>query len=213
GGLRRMQNTSAQVSLTGVTIANGNASFSGSTKGGGILNSGDLMITNCTITGNLAQSSGGIHNLGNLYIQDTSLSENLAIGGGGGIGTDAAATTTITNCTFLGNQTRFFSGGAIANSGTLTIQRSVLIGNAVLDESDHLSGGGAIVNQGGGTMTVSSCNIGPSNLAPRGGGLLNLGSTTNSEAALTVENTTVFSNFADRFGGGLMNLAGGGPCT
>src|SRR6185436_2520326 len=116
---------------------------------GGILNSGDLIITNCSITDNLGRSSGGIHNLGNLLVQTTTFLANLAVGGGGAIGNQAGGVATITNCLFFGNQTRFFSGGAIANSGTLTIQNSVLIGNKVQDENDHLNGGGAIANTDG----------------------------------------------------------------
>jgi hypothetical protein len=212
-GVSRVFNVSGQVLIAGVAIANGNSSFSTSTEGGGILNSGDLVITNCNITDNLGRSSGGIHNLGNLLVQTTTFLANLAASGGGAIGNQAGGVATITNCLFFGNETRFFSGGAIANSGTLTIQNSVLIANKVLSESDHLNGGGAIANTDGGTMTVTSCNIGYQNLAPRGGGLLNLGNITNSVTTLTVVNSTIYQNTADRFGGGLMNLAGGGPCT
>ena len=48
-------NSGTTVSISGLTIANGN---SGSSYGGGILNNGSLTVSNSTFSGNTATSSG-----------------------------------------------------------------------------------------------------------------------------------------------------------
>ena len=84
-------------------------------------------------------------------------------------------------------------GGAIFNSGALTIHGSIISGNS----SD---GGGGIYN--GGTLTVDystiSGNISGNNVAGRGGGIYNQGT-------LTLTNSTVSGNLAGAYGGGIYN--------
>ena len=81
-------------------------------------------------------------------------------------------------------------GGAILNSGTLTVTRAVLSGNAATAD------GGAIWN--GGTLTVEEC-VFSGNSAQGGGGILNQGS-------LQVSGTT----FAGNFTGGIAPFVGAG---
>jgi hypothetical protein len=113
--------------------------------GGGIWNgvgrfswSSQLVLTNCTVTGNAAVGSlsGG------------------GVVGGGGIATgisdftnEPPSTLTINNCTISGNTAHFVGG--IANGRTLTISNSIVAGN----------GGGNISIFGSGSFTDLGHNL------------------------------------------------------
>lgn len=133
--------SSGTVNISKVTITNGNtAGF-----GGGIFNSGSLILsestindnasifgagianniassmtlTNVTISGNTASGSaaGGIYNAGSMLITNVTIAENDAIAGsGGGIYTDVGADTTLKN-TILDNNTSA-SDGNCGGGGT-----------------------------------------------------------------------------------------------
>jgi len=92
-------------------------------------------------------------------------------------------------------------GGAIYNSGTLTISNCTLSGNTSVDRTDYLSSlrgvGGAIYNNGGTVFIANS--ILSDNLStganPYGGAIYNYGGT------VTISNSTVTNNAADGPGG------------
>ncbi len=89
------------VTISGLTITNGNALF-----GGGIYNVGhSLTIANSTLSGNSARKAGGIYNQGTtLTITNSTLSGNSAsVGNGGGIYNQVGAASTIANSTLSGN--------------------------------------------------------------------------------------------------------------
>ena len=70
-----------RVKLTGITIQNGDA---GSGNGGGVFNSnGSLVVEECIITNNKADSGGGILNTGELSVFSSTISGNSASLGGG----------------------------------------------------------------------------------------------------------------------------------
>jgi predicted outer membrane repeat protein len=69
-----------QVVLSGLTISSGNGSVG---NGGAIYNSGELNVSNCTLTGNQpVQSGGAIFNLGTVTVTGSNLSGNSAASGG-----------------------------------------------------------------------------------------------------------------------------------
>src|SRR5215831_6792956 len=97
GAVVTVRNTSAHVSLSGLTIRNGSGSNLG---GGGIYNAGVLTITNTTVSGNLSFDipypggglGGGINNAGTLTLIQSTVSGNTtsrfrtgASAAGGGI--------------------------------------------------------------------------------------------------------------------------------
>ena len=96
---------------------------------------GTVNLSGLTITGGLAAEGGGIRSTGNLAVSNTTISGNAATGGnlsGGGIWNNG--TLTITNSTISGNTANgipFGSGGGIMNvlPGTLTITNSTISGN------------------------------------------------------------------------------------
>ncbi|HEY3027401.1 MAG TPA: right-handed parallel beta-helix repeat-containing protein [Pyrinomonadaceae bacterium] len=135
--------SSVNASISGLTIANGNATgdFGGGILNGGLSSNGGgtLTITSCSISGNLAAKGGGIYNgkLGTVTITDSTISSNSA--NGGGINNDSG-TVTISNSTISGNSAGSFGGG-IYNFSTLTITHSTVTGNTA-----GSSGGGGISN-------------------------------------------------------------------
>jgi len=181
------------ISISGLTIANGNANY-----GGGILNNGSLRITNSTISGNSASiAGGGIYNYydsnyyGSLSIANSTLSGNSANhDGGGGIwiwhGSLALTNTTLSNNTANGFNA---SGGGIASSQSfLTITNSTLSGNGALG-----SGGG--ISSVGGGLTITNSTLSGNSASVDGGGI------SNYYGFVTIANSTLSGNSAPDGGG------------
>ena len=142
----------------------------------GISNSGNLTVSNSTIS-NASFSFGGIDNSGTLVLQNSTISGDGGISYGSGLFN--GGTATVTDCTFVNNNVVPLEvpgiathgaavntgprgtirpdlgpsnsyGGAIANSGMLTLTNSTVSGN----DADF---GGAVFNTG--TAAVSDCTI------------------------------------------------------
>jgi hypothetical protein len=175
------------VTVSGLTIANGNSTgVSGS--GGGIYNSstGTLNIINSTISGNSANGSGstngtasggGIYNssTGTLNIISSTLSSNSTGRGngtwsGGGIYNNSSGAVNITNSNIINNSSGSpfgiadANGGGISNNstGTVTITNSNVSGNSVAafcNNSQSRSGNGGGIYNGGGTINVINSSI------------------------------------------------------
>ena len=175
----------ATVSLVGLTITNGLVSGNGggiwctssstltvtncnilgnsATYGGGIyLGSSTLAITNCTIAGNFGSYGGGINSvLSTLTVTNCVILENSATNYGGGI-QHTSGTLTATNCTITGNFSDSYGGG-IYNTGTMTINNTIVAGNTAKTArpniSGTLSGGNNLIGDGTGqTALVNGVN-------------------------------------------------------
>jgi CSLREA domain-containing protein len=163
------------VTISGMTISNGNVVDN--TEGGGILiaDSGTLTVTDSTISGNFTEDGGG----------------------GIGIDSDTDGTLTVTGSTITDNTGEFDNGGGIRNegTGTVTVTDSTI--------SNNFSGheGGAIANDGEGTVEVTGSTIGPDNFSDsEGGGIYN-----ESDGTLTVTGSTIPDNSTNSVGGGIYN--------
>jgi hypothetical protein len=110
--------SSVTVSISGLTISNGN-----SAEGGGISNNGTLTVSNCTISGNHASLVGG------------------------GLTNSNGRTVTLTNCTLSGNTAddSISDGGAIFNLGTMIMNNCTLAGNSSGDGGGALANSGGMV--------------------------------------------------------------------
>lgn len=144
--------TSANLTLTGITVTGGRVT--GSSGGGGIFNNaGTLLINNSTISGNSAigggngsNNGGGIFNIGgNVSLTNSTVSGNSASGDssniGGGI-SNIQGTLTITNSTISGNFAtggEVNAGGGIDNSsGTVNARNTIISGNTAENNPDLL---------------------------------------------------------------------------
>jgi hypothetical protein len=156
-----------RVTLNGLTIANAESSGSAANhttaQGGGILNNGQLTVTNTTFSGNSADAGqgGGIYNNGTLSVTNSTFSGNSASHGGGIYNNNAL---TVTNSTFSGNSAGT-AGGGIYNNSALTVTNSTFSGNSA-------GAGGGIYNVG--TLTLTNGTF-SGNSAGAGGGIYNFG--------------------------------------
>jgi hypothetical protein len=166
--------TDVKASISGVTIAGG---FVADT-GGGILNYGNLTLTNTAVTNNSTSDSryydgGGISNIGTLRIVGSIISHNYA----------------------NGNES---CGGGICNYSNMSIEGSTISGNQATDGL-----GGGVCNYFG-TMTISNSNL-FDNIASQGGGITNYETNEYGSSILTVKNSSIYGNSAWA-GGGICNV-------
>jgi hypothetical protein len=143
-------------------------------QGGGIFNSGTLNVNNTIIAGNHTTGlGGGIYNQnGQVTISACTISGNVAISGsgpsGGGI-YNQRGTVTINNSTISDNSAPFGAGVYNNNSCTLTVNNCTISGNVALGSNGN---GGGFFNNG--TLTVNSSTV-SGNSANQGAGLYNTG--------------------------------------
>ena len=120
-------------------------------SGGGVINYGDLTVTNSTITGNIAtHTAGAIYNArGTLTLIDSTLSGNSA-NFGGSIYNSVSGILSLISTTVSGN-TADSDGGGIYNSfGPVTLTNSTVSGNTATGD------GGGIYNKDRLTVTNST---------------------------------------------------------
>ena len=114
-------NSGVTASISGLTISNGNS------DGGGVYNTGNLTLTNDTISGNSAPNGGGgvYNNHGTATLTNDTLSGNSATYGvGGGVCNVNSGTATLTNDTLSGNSATY--GGVCNNDGTATLINTIV---------------------------------------------------------------------------------------
>jgi hypothetical protein len=200
-----------QVSLSGLTIRDGDGlhggvnSYNNDGIGGGILNSGALTLSGCTVSGNhpLADgwhslNGGGIENLGTLTVSACTVSGNRADSGGGiyNAGTLTLSGSTLSNNIAFSNGGGGGPGGGIYNAGTLMVS-----GSTVSNNNAGLGYGGGIYNAGTATVQQSTLS---GNTAFNGAGIFNSGT-------LTVSAVTLSGNVvSDYYSGGAYTHGNGG---
>jgi filamentous hemagglutinin family protein len=174
--------TAGDITFNSVTIRNGNANF-----GGGIFATGNVTLTNSTVSDNTANSAGGgILAVSTVTLTNSTVSGNTAGVDGGGIWT--FGTVTLTNSTVSGNTAGQFGGGIWAVS-TVSLTNSTVSGNA----ASIFDGGGIWAN---GTVTLTNSTVSGNTAGVDGGGI-------SSNDTVTLTNSTVSGNTAGQFGGGI----------
>lgn len=145
--------------LQGVRITGGDSVGSG----GGIRTAGKLALTNCAISGNLADRGGGI-----------------------GHSTAATGALDLTNCRITGNTALVGSGaGLVLESSTqpVTITASAITGN-----TSTLAGGG--IQKDAGSCTITGTEISGNKAGANGGGIFNAGTIAFDVASRITNNTS-----------------------
>jgi M6 family metalloprotease-like protein len=163
-------------------------------NGGAILNSGNLELSHCILAGNLAGHGGAVWNApdGHLTMADCGLFDNETINGDGGAMRNAG-TAEVTRCHFAGNGS-VFAGGAIHNTGLLT-----LTGSSVSENFADGRGGGV---SNAGNLTIDRCTF-FGNVAQSGDG----GGISNS-SFIDIRFATITGNAtsSEGSGGGVYNV-------
>ncbi|MDD5272279.1 MAG: right-handed parallel beta-helix repeat-containing protein [Methylovulum sp.] len=187
-------NNDGALTLSRVSVQNGKTDYANGGNGGGILNSGQLTLTDTTVSGNSTYySGGGIFSDGTLTLTNSTVSGNSAeyeFDGGGGI--FSGGTLTLTNSTISGNSAAGYlgGGGGILSRGTLTLTNSTVSGN-----SSSRSYGGGITAYGPSTLTNST--VSGNSSRSYGGGIY-------SRGIITLTSSTVSGNSAGDYGGGII---------
>lgn len=215
------------VTITGLAIRNGGSSDPGggvaNTSSTAVVTVDSCIVTGHVLTG--GGRGGGLYNdaSGSLIVTNSTISNNIAPGNGGGIGNNANGTLTVTNCIVTGNSSGDDGGGIINNfDGSATVTGSVVSGNTTSDNGGGLNnnangtftvvdttisgntstgsggGGGGFTNNFGGAMTVTGSTISGNSSAGSGGGV-----DSNANGPLTITNSTISGNTdTGAFGGG-----------
>jgi hypothetical protein len=140
-------NRSVTATVSGVTITGGGGPGA---NGGGILNTGNLVLTDATVSGNTAIQGTGLFNSGGtLILTDATVSGNTASGNGGGILN--TGNLVLTDATVSGNTAGGNGGGIVNAGGVLTLTDATVSGNTA-------SGPGGIYTNGG-TATLGATII------------------------------------------------------
>ncbi len=209
-------NNGGAVTLNATTV-DGNRADGTSGSGGGILNlGGSLTVDASSISNNTAnRAGGGIETTdgSGVSLNDVNLDRNYAgvgtftnanPGSGGGLHVTGNAAVTLVGGTVIGNVAAAEGGGLWNGSGTMTVDGTTIVRNVASgDDSDQ--GGGGIYNEGG-EVLLTSVDI-ASNVADgtsgSGGGILNA-----SGGSITVADSSIQGNVANRAGGGIETTAG-----
>ncbi len=216
GGGGLYNNGGGTIAVSGGARISGNQATGTSGSGGGILNNtgATLMVMNSRVEKNVAnRAGGGIEDASGrastFTITDATINENRvndAPGNGGGIHIGGDGNLTITGSKVNRNQAGAEGGGIWNGAGTLTVGQTIIQRNtAAGDEADQ--GGGGLYNNGSGTILLQDGTQILDNRATgtsgSGGGILN-----NVGSTLTIANSRVKGNVANRAGGGIEDVSG-----
>jgi hypothetical protein len=189
-----------------ITGGAGSPDDRGFLRGGGILNSGTLTVTNCDIVHNTAQLGGGLYNddgaeltiVNSGVVNRTFVSENS---GGDGGGIYNTGNLTISGGAEVLDNDADGNGGGIFNQGQVTIDEGNVIGNTAAGD------GGGIMNLVG-SLTIRNNSFVADNKATNSGGFGGGGGGIYNEfgATLTISGSSVSANEADEQGGGIFNI-------
>lgn len=194
GGLRLSGNTTIDNSTIGDA---GRPNRALTSAGGGIYNQGLLTVTNSMISYNVTNNNngGGINNLSTATVMTSTIANNSGESGGGisNSGTLMMSTSAVNGNTGVSN-----GGGVMNNSGKVTISNSTLSNNR---QTIANNGGAAIRNDA--ELIITNTTIYSNTSANSGGGLLNFGTVTMTNATLANNSSSVGGG-----GGGIYSFFG-----
>ena len=150
--------STAVVNAGSLVMENVTVTQSGSStaEGGGIKNTGKMLLRNCSIIRNVASYGAGILNAGSavLVMDGCSLSENRSLSQGGGAAElKGSSTMYVNNSAICNNTSAEIGGGFNIYGATLYLMNSTVTGNATTAAA---SSGGGIGNNKGNLYAVNS---------------------------------------------------------
>ena len=173
-------NNWCDVTLTNVTLTNGNA-----TVGGAIYNFGNLDLVHVNFVNNTAKYGGAIMNYAyGLVLDDSTFTNNTAKIGGAIYNSEDCFV--VGNSTFTNNTAKI--GGAIYNYGI-----GFVVGNSTFVNNSAADGAGAILNGGRG-FVVGNSTFANNTATSKGGAIYNYG------IGFVVGNSTFANNTAEDAG-------------
>ncbi len=184
------------VRLDGLTLQGGNALGASPDNSGGAVSmrqSSMVIIVDCTITGNQAQSQGGgiFCDNSQLNMATTTIEGNSAAEGGGVFG--GTATLMFQRVALLNNESQQEGGGLAAYESSVTMGDQCLVkGN-----TSNAFGGGLESHEGS-LLALSDSEVSGNTAALEGGGIK-----LHSMQNVTVERTVLRNNSAASLGGGI----------
>ena len=195
-----IQRDSSAVPFSVLTVNSGeNVKISGVTISGG-----DTVVPTSFITtpSNLG-SGGGINNSGTLLVSNSAIVNNSAEFAGDGINNNGGGTLTILDSTIAGNSSEYSAGGGICNAGTLTVISSNFVGNTSWTGGGIFNGESGVVDVSSSAFVDNSAT-GNSATSAGGGGIFNYWGVMNVNASVFVGNTA-----AGGSGGGVYSYSAG----
>ncbi len=188
----------ASVTISGLTIANGNSNQSG---GGIYVELGRLTLSNTIVTNHSSSGAGGgiMVDIGSsLNVLDSTITGNTSSNNnGGGIATASingiGTNIILVNSTISNNTGRFGGGIYITNLGNLTSYNTNFTNNTAIFF------GGGIYNQGSAKIEIGAINLNDvTTTGSEGGGINNVGN-------LELIRANVSTNTSGGIGGGINN--------
>jgi CSLREA domain-containing protein len=175
-------------------------------NGGGIFNSGTLLVHGGSITDNrAARAGGGIENFaGVVTLVDVTLDNNYTGINGAGLHTSGVGLVTMRAGSASGNVADMEGGGLWNSVAGVMVIDGVVIDSNIANGADPDQGGGGVFNDGGDTTILNSTitNNMASGASGSGGGIFN------NKGTVIVRASTVNGNVSMRAGGGIEDNAG-----
>ncbi|MDJ0838751.1 MAG: choice-of-anchor Q domain-containing protein, partial [Acidobacteriota bacterium] len=137
------------LTLRGLTIRHGKQE-----NGGALYAAPGTIVTieDCVFTDNEAKNYGAIDNRGQMTITRSTLSGNYGSSTNGALGNQPSGNLTLIDTRITDNSSQWFNG-AVANFGTMTLERCTLARNA-----DAMGDTGALTSSNG-SMILTNCTI------------------------------------------------------
>ncbi|MCF6324079.1 MAG: hypothetical protein L3J89_07140 [Gammaproteobacteria bacterium] len=185
GGIR---NIAGALTIRNTTL-DGNQTTDLGFGGGGLHNTGPLIIDNSTFINNRSSRGGGIMHFSNdMIITNSRITDNvvdLGAGSGGGIFTQTTGNATIINTTIDSNIAALGGGGGIYSVNGLSLLNSTISNNSAL-----LVGGGGIYDIGLYPLIITNSTISGNLASGNGGGIQT------RRSLATITNSTIYNNSA-----------------
>ncbi len=161
GGIQNAGN----LTLSDVLVRENAAGSSTTAKGGGVANSGTLVLLSSEVELNTTTGSGGgRNNTGEMTLTDSTERQNAADVSGGGINQSSGGSLTISGSTISENtagSAAVGGGGILADGGTVTITLSTIRGNSATKNGGGISAGqNATISITDSTLDTNTANDG-----------------------------------------------------